>query len=67
MPQNPPQSNAALISTPISANESPANTIKVAQPKDANYNSDKDIEKPLKPTFVNIILTKAEKIKAIKK
>ena len=67
MPQNPPRSNAALISTLISANESPADTIEVAQPKDANYDSDEDIEEPLKPTFANTTLTEAEKIETIKK
>jgi hypothetical protein len=67
MPQNLPWLNAAFISTLISANKSPANTIKVAQPKDTNYNSDKDIKEPFKPTFVNTTLTKAEKIEAIKK
>jgi hypothetical protein len=67
MPQNPSRSNAAFILTFISANKSPANTIKVIQPKDTNYDSDKNIEKPLKPTFANTTLTKTEKIKAIKK
>jgi hypothetical protein len=67
MPQNPSRSNTAFILTLISANESPANTIEVTQPRDTNYDSDKNIEEPLKLTFANITLTKAEKIKAIKK
>jgi hypothetical protein len=67
MPQNLSRSNAVFILTLISVNKSSANTIKVAQLRDANYNSDKDIKEPFELTFANTTLTETEKIKAIKK
>jgi hypothetical protein len=59
--------NTAFILTLISANKSSANIIEVAQLRDANYDLDKNIEKPLKLTFTNTTLTKTEKIEVIKK
>jgi hypothetical protein len=67
MLQNLSRLNTAFILTLIFANKSFINIIEVIQPKDANYNSDKNIKEPFKPAFANTTLTKAEKIEAIKK
>jgi hypothetical protein len=67
MPHNPPRLIAPSPLIPTSASESPVNTIEVAQPGDADYDSDTEMEEPTPPAFANTTLTEAEKVEAVKK
>jgi hypothetical protein len=65
-PQNPSQASLTFITPFTFADKSFKDTIKVAVPGDPDYDSDHEIEDSPALTFANTILTKAEKIEAIK-